>query len=226
MLLATIAFAPNSIAFGSSDDYEYPKPFTKPDVPEIIDFITHGITLSNNNGEYLVPDEYNIDDGNGFKWYDEFKIMGMSAYGEPKYQEEIEQLYSFDKSNGKIRLNFKYFDFQYYGMSKLFSDNIEELLGKPRRVENKVTQKEYDIAASLQKVTNKYGISMAKLAKEITGSKNLCLAGGVSQNCLMTQAICNADLFDNVFIQPLSGDVGSALGGALYQYHNKYKKSC
>jgi carbamoyltransferase len=156
----------------------------------------------------------------GFKWYDEYKVMGMAAYGEPRYLDKIEQLYRLHPETGTLELDFKYFDFQNYGMSRLYSARMKELFWEPRKPDAPITQREYDLAASLQAATNRYGIAMASLAKRLTGSRSLCMAGGVAQNCLMNQAICESGIFDNVFLQPLAGDVGGSIGGALYQYHH------
>jgi carbamoyltransferase len=96
---------------------------------------------------------------------------------------------------------------------------MDDLLGAPRPSSTPITQREYDLAASLQAATNEYGLAMAAIARKLTGSRHLCMAGGVAQNCLMNQAICEAGLFDQVFIQPLAGDVGGSVGAALYRYH-------
>ena len=155
----------------------------------------------------------------GFKWYDEYKVMGMAAFGTPRYLGEMQQLYHYDAASGKLRLNLAFFEFQRSGRSKLCSQKMTELFGPPRDPAAPITQREYDLAASLQTAANQYGLAIATLAKKLTGSQNLCLAGGVAQNCLMNQAICESGVFDNVFIQPLAGDVGGSLGGALYRYH-------
>jgi carbamoyltransferase len=160
----------------------------------------------------------------GFKWYDEYKVMGMAAFGEPRYLDQIRRLYSFNKETGELALNLDYFQFHQAGRSTLFSPKMSELLGPPRNPADPITQREYDLAASLQAAVNEYGIVMASQAKRVTGSKNLCLAGGVAQNCLMNQAICESGVFDHVFIQPLAGDVGGSLGGALYRYHAVHGK--
>ncbi|MBN86429.1 MAG: hypothetical protein CL885_02775, partial [Dehalococcoidia bacterium] len=158
----------------------------------------------------------------GFKWYDEFKVMGMAAYGEPRFLDGIEKLYQLDPDSGELQLDFSYFDFQNYGMQKLFTERMKELFGEPRVPGSEITQKEYDLAVSLQEATNRYGLAMARLAKKLTNSKNLCMAGGVAQNCVMNQVICESGLFENVFLQPLAGDVGCSLGGALYRYHQDH----
>jgi carbamoyltransferase len=155
----------------------------------------------------------------GFKWYDEYKVMGMAATGEPRFLKQIQQLYRLDEATGQLDLDLDYFQFQTGGRSNLFSRRMDSLFGPPRDPAAPITQREYDLAASLQAAANQYGIVMAKIAQRLTGSKNLCMAGGVAQNCLMNQAICESGIFENVFIQPLAGDVGGSLGGALYQYH-------
>jgi carbamoyltransferase len=160
----------------------------------------------------------------GFKWYDEYKVMGMAAYGEPRYHKELNNLYDFSEETGKLRLNLDFFEFQKAGRSRLFSERMTGLFGPSRKPEEPVTQREYDLAASLQTATARYGVAMAKVARRLTGSKNLCMAGGVAQNCLMNQAICESGVFDNVFIQPLAGDVGCSLGGALYRYHHVHSR--
>lgn len=160
----------------------------------------------------------------GFKWYDEYKVMGMAAYGKPKYLDKVRQLYRLDEETGELALDFRYFEFQNYGMSKLFSEKATELFWVPRTKNDPITEREYDLAASLQAATNEYGISMARIAKRLTGAKTLCMAGGVAQNCLMNQAICESGLFDNVFLQPLAGDVGCSLGAALWRWHGVHGK--
>jgi carbamoyltransferase len=155
----------------------------------------------------------------GFKWYDEYKVMGMAAFGEPRFLPQIQQLYRIDEQTGQLSLDLNYFTFQQAGRSRLFSSRMATLFGQPRDADAAIAQREYDLAASLQAAANLYGLAMARLAKKLTGSKNLSMAGGVAQNCLMNQAICESGIFENVFIQPLAGDVGGSLGGALYQYH-------
>jgi len=148
----------------------------------------------------------------------------MAAYGEPRFREEINKLFAFDPDTGDFRLNLEYFNFHKYGRNNLFSDKIFELFGPSPEPGSDLTQREYDLAASLQAATADYGLAMAGLVKRLTGSDNLCVAGGVTQNCLMNQAICESGLFDNVFLQPLAGDHGCTLGAALYQYHRVHKR--
>lgn len=155
----------------------------------------------------------------GFKWWDEYKIMGMAAYGKPVYVEQIKQLFNFDEDSGALEFNMQYFNFHKYGRHRMYSDKIFDLFGRPPEPGAELSEREYDLAASLQAVTAEYGVAMARLAKKLTGSNNLCMAGGVAQNCLMNQAICESGLFENVFLQPLAGDVGCTLGAVLYRYH-------
>ncbi len=155
----------------------------------------------------------------GFKWYDEYKVMGMAAYGTPRYVDRVEKLYTLDAETGALKLDLSYFEFHKRGMSQLFSRKMEELFWTPRRPDEPIGEREYDLAASLQEATNRYGLAMVRLARRLTGARALCLAGGVAQNCLMNQAICESDAFDDVFLQPLAGDVGGSIGGALWRYH-------
>src|SRR4051812_45168320 len=115
----------------------------------------------------------------GFKWYDEYKVMGMAAFGEPRFLPQIQQLYRIDEQTGQLSLDLNYFTFQQAGRSRLFSSRMATLFGEPRDPDAPITQREYDLAASLQAAANLYGVAMARLAKRLTGSKNLTMAGGV-----------------------------------------------
>lgn len=156
----------------------------------------------------------------GFKYYDEYKVMGMAAYGQPKHVDFIEEkLYKLDDESGKFELNLDYFSFQYYGMRKIWDDRLIRELGPARDPSRPLEQRDYDMAASAQLATERFGIRMAKIAKRLTGSDNLCMAGGVVQNVLMNQKIAESGIFKKVYIQPLASDVGCSLGGALYYHH-------
>lgn len=85
----------------------------------------------------------------GFRWYDEYKVMGMAAYGEPRYLDKVEQLYHLNMETGEFRLNMSFFEFQKYGMMRLFSKRMSELFWPPRSVGAELTQREYDLAASV-----------------------------------------------------------------------------
>jgi carbamoyltransferase len=161
----------------------------------------------------------------GFKYWDEYKVMGMAAYGEPKYVDFIEdKLYHLNDETGEFRLNLDYFAFQYSGMRQIWDDRLLQELGSPRDPNRPLEQRDYDMAASAQLATERFGIRMAQLAKRLTGSDNLCMAGGVIQNCLMNQKIMEAGIFKEVFLQPMASDVGCSLGGVLYYYHCALKQ--
>lgn len=168
----------------------------------------------------------------------EYKVMGMSAFGEPKYTNKIYELIKVN-ADGSFRLNMKYFAY-HYSPKRCFNKRFERLFGKPRdpqsrfvtartslydykitptEEEIKVNQYYADIAASIQKVTEDILVSIANNLYQKTGQKKLCLAGGVALNCLANSRILKETLFDEVFIQPAAGDSGSAMGAALYVYH-------
>jgi carbamoyltransferase len=156
----------------------------------------------------------------GFKYYDEYKVMGMAAYGEPKYVDFIEdRLYILNDDTGGFKLNLDYFAFQHYGMRKIWDDRLIRELGKPRDPSRPLTQRDYDMAASAQLATERFGVRMARIAKKLTMSDNLSMAGGVVQNCLMNQKIMESGIFKEVFLQPMASDLGCSLGGALYYNH-------
>jgi len=161
----------------------------------------------------------------GFKYYDEYKVMGMSAYGEPKYVDFIEdKLYRLDDASGAFSLNLDYFAFQHHGMRKIWDDRLLRELGPARDPARPLEERDYDMAASAQLATERFGIRMARIAKHLTGADDLCLAGGVVQNVLMNQRIIESGLFEKVFAQPLASDVGCSMGAALYHYHCTLKQ--
>jgi carbamoyltransferase len=156
----------------------------------------------------------------GFKYYDEYKVMGMSAYGEPAYLDFIEEnLYRLDDETGAFSLNLDYFAFQHHGMRRIWSDRFLKELGPARDAAQPLDERHYNLAASVQRATERFGVRMARIAKRLTGSDNLTMAGGVVQNVLMNQAIAKSGVFARTFFQPLASDVGCPLGAALYYYH-------
>ena len=156
----------------------------------------------------------------GFKYYDEYKVMGMSAYGTPAYVDFIEdRLYRLDDTTGSFRLNLDYFAFQHQGMRRIWSDRLLKEIGPARAPDAPLEQRHYDLAASAQLATERFGVRLARLAKRFTGAAHLTMAGGVVQNVLMNQAIAASGIFERTFFQPLASDVGCSLGGALYHYH-------
>ena len=157
----------------------------------------------------------------------EYKVMGLAPYGEPKYKELILKHLIDLKEDGSFKLNMKYFG---YGSGlRMTNDRFHKLFGgPPRKPESKLTQHEMDLARSVQEVTEEVMVRMARHARQVTGMKNLCLAGGVALNCVGNGKILKEKIFDNVWIQPAAGDAGGALGAALfawYQYLEKPRKT-
>lgn len=150
----------------------------------------------------------------------EYKVMGLAPYGEPKYTNIIFDNLIDLKADGTFKLNMDYFD--YCTDLKMTNNKFAKLFDShPRKPETPITQKEMDLAASIQKVTEEVILKMCRsLAKE-TRQKNLCLAGGVALNCVANGKIVEENIFKNIWIQPAAGDAGGALGAALatwYQY--------
>jgi carbamoyltransferase len=153
----------------------------------------------------------------------EYKLMGLAPYGEPKYEDIIKKELVDIRDDGSIRLNMKYFDF--LGGMKMTSRKMNRLFGgPPRKRETAITQREMDIAASIQKVTEEAVLRMVHHVHKETGMKNLCLAGGVALNCVANGRILREGPFEKIWIQPASGDAGGALGAALSVWHRYLDK--
>jgi carbamoyltransferase len=153
----------------------------------------------------------------------EYKVMGLAPYGKPIYTELILSKLVTLYDDGSIALNMDYFNFS--GTGKMFTSKLEQLFGyKPRKGESRLTQFEMNLSASLQKVTEMVMLKMADYAQKLTGSSNLCLSGGVALNCVGNGHILRSKIFDNVWIQPASGDAGNALGAALSVWHGHLNK--
>ena len=148
----------------------------------------------------------------------EYKVMGLAPYGEPKYADLIYKEIVDLKEDGSLKLNQEYFD--YCAGLAMTSEKFHRLFGgPPRRPESELTQKEMDLAASVQAVAEEAMLRMARHAKKVTGMKNLCLAGGVTLNCVGNGRILRENIFDRLWIQPAAGDAGAALGAALLLWH-------
>lgn len=152
----------------------------------------------------------------------EYKFMGLAPYGEPIYYNEIRKNLIDLKEDGSYRLNLEYFDFQ-NGRSMVNEKMAELFCGQPRAFESEITKREMDIAASAQQVIEDVLLNMARHAKEITGEKNLVLAGGVALNCVANGKMMKENIFEKVWIQPAAGDSGGALGAALYGHYSDEK---
>jgi len=148
----------------------------------------------------------------------EYKLMGLAPYGEPVYCDLIFDNLMDLKEDGSFRLNMDYF--AYLGDLKMINDKFSDLFGfRPRNPEGPIERQYMDVAASIQKVTEEIVIRIARHVRKTTGMRNLCLAGGVALNCVANGKIVESGLFDNIWIQPAAGDAGSALGVALFIWH-------
>ena len=153
----------------------------------------------------------------------EYKVMGLAPYGEPKYKQLIYDNLIDVKDDGSFRMNMEYFNYC-QGLT-MTNEKFNKLFGgSPREPESKLTQKEMDLARSLQEVTEEIVLKLGNHVYKETGLKNLCLAGGVALNCVANGRLLREGPFENIWIQPAAGDAGGALGAALigwYKYHNK-----
>jgi carbamoyltransferase len=156
----------------------------------------------------------------------EYKVMGLAPYGEPIYKDLIYEQLIDVKDDGSFRINMDYFN--YCAGLTMTSLQFHKLFGgPPRKPESELTQKEMDLARSIQEVTEEVLIKMAKHVRKETGMKYLCLAGGVALNCVANGKLLRKAIFNDIWIQPAAGDAGSAVGCALftwYQYLNNQRK--
>ena len=149
----------------------------------------------------------------------EYKVMGLAPYGEPQYAQLILDNLIDLKPDGTFRLNQKYFD--YCTGLTMTNGRFDELFGgPPRRTEERVRQRDMDLAASIQQVTDEIMLRLTRSLARETGQKNLCLAGGVALNCVANGKILRDGAFEQIWIQPAAGDAGGALGAALAAYHH------
>ena len=143
----------------------------------------------------------------------EYKLMGLAPYGKPRYARLIAEKLVDVKPDGSFRLDMRYFE--YLRGQVMTGKGFEELFGGPRRTpEAQLTEREFDLAASVQQVTEDIVLKLARTARERTGETKLCLAGGVALNCVANGKVVDAGIFDEVWIQPAAGDAGGALGAA------------
>ena len=148
----------------------------------------------------------------------EYKVMGLAPYGEPKYKDLILSELMDLKEDGSFKLNMKYFD--YCAGLKMTNKRFEKLFGgPPRNPESLLTQREMDLARSIQEVTEEVMLRMVLHVHKQTEKKNLCLAGGVALNCVGNGRILMEGPFENIWIQPAAGDAGGALGAALFTWY-------
>ncbi len=148
----------------------------------------------------------------------EYKLMGLAPYGQPLYADLILEKIAELKDDGSLWLDMSYFNYC-QGLT-MTSEKFHELFsGAPRRPESFITQKEMDLAASIQKVCEEMVLRAARHAKELTSAENLVMAGGVALNCVANGRLLREGPFQNIWIQPAAGDAGGALGAALLVWH-------
>ncbi|TAN37700.1 MAG: hypothetical protein EPN23_04075 [Verrucomicrobia bacterium] len=148
----------------------------------------------------------------------EYKLMGLAPYGQPRYIQQIREHLLDLKDDGSFRLNMDYFGYL-DGLTMTNARFAELFDGPPRSPESEITQREMDLAASIQVVTEDIVLHMARHARKVTGLRNLCLAGGVALNCVANGRLLREKIFDHVWIQPAAGDAGGALGAAFAVWH-------
>jgi carbamoyltransferase len=157
----------------------------------------------------------------------EYKVMGLAPYGEPRYVSQIRDHVVDIREDGSIQLNLEYFEFV-HGLT-MTGEGFERLFGgAARTAESPLTQRELDLARSIQDVTEEIMLRMARTAHELTGSRRLCMAGGVALNCVGNGRIAREGPFEEIWIQPAAGDAGGALGVALslaYRYAGVARRS-
>jgi carbamoyltransferase len=148
----------------------------------------------------------------------EYKLMGLAPYGEPLYADIILERLMDLKDDGSFRLDMRYFNYC-QGLT-MTSKKFHDLFGgPPRQPEAPITQREMDLAASIQQVTEEVMLRCARRLHDLTGMKHLCMAGGVALNCVSNSRILREGPFENVWIQPAAGDAGGALGVALFLWY-------
>lgn len=153
----------------------------------------------------------------------EYKVMGLAPYGEPKYVQTIFENLVDLKEDGSFQMNMEYFNYN-TGLTMTNSKMDSLFDGPARKPESLLTQREMDIARSLQDVTEEIMIRMARHVKKVTNEKYLCLAGGVALNCVGNGKLLRENIFDDIWIQPAAGDAGGALGAAFAVYHQYFNQ--
>jgi carbamoyltransferase len=153
----------------------------------------------------------------------EYKVMGLAPYGKPVYKDLILKELIDLKEDGSFKLHMKYFD--YCAGLRMTNSHFHKLFGAPpRKPESRVTQREMDLARSIQEVTEEVMLRITRHVHKVTGQKNLCLAGGVALNCVGNGRILREGPFENIWIQPASGDAGGAVGAAYFGWYQYLEK--
>ncbi len=153
----------------------------------------------------------------------EYKLMGLAPYGEGRYADLIKRELVDVREDGSFRLDMDYFG--YLDGLAMTNGRFAQLFGgPPRPPESPITQREMDLAKSIQEVTEEIVLKLARHAREITGKRHLCMAGGVALNCVANGILLREGIFDDIWIQPAAGDAGGALGAPLAVWHNAMDK--
>jgi len=153
----------------------------------------------------------------------EYKLMGLAPYGEPRYAQLIKDKLVDIKDDGSFRLELSYF--KYHRGFRMTGRKFHKLFGRPpRKGETELSQFHMDLAASIQQVTEEIVLKLAKSLQTETGADYLCLAGGVALNCVANGKLLREGIFKDIWIQPASGDAGSALGAALVAWHQHFEQ--
>ncbi|MBI1398046.1 MAG: hypothetical protein GC151_18890 [Betaproteobacteria bacterium] len=192
-------WATTSVAFGHGKDLEVHREIHFP----------HSIGLLYSAFTYYTG--FKVNSG-------EYKVMGLAPYGEPRFAQQILDHLIDVKPDGSFRLDLDYFD--YCTGLTMTNDRFHSLFGAPpRKPEERLTQREMDLAASVQAVTEEVVLRLTRSLATETGKRNLCLAGGVALNCVANGKVLRDGKFDDLWIQPAAGDAGGALGAALAACH-------
>ena len=148
----------------------------------------------------------------------EYKVMGLAPYGEPRYKDLILNELMDLREDGSFRMDMRYFNYC-QGLTMTSSKFHELFGGPPRQPESELTQREMDLARSVQDVVEEVVLKMARHIRSVSGEKYLCLAGGVALNCVANGKLLREGIFDDIWIQPAAGDAGGSLGAALFAWH-------
>ncbi len=212
----------------------YPSPFTEAailTVDGVGEWATSSIGIGKGN-EITLLKELRFPDSLGllysaFTYYTgfrvnsgEYKVMGLAPYGQPKFVDVIKEKLLEIRDDGSLRMNHEYFSYS-QGLRMTNSAFNKLFDGPPRQPESRITQREMDLARSVQVITEEVILKMSNYAQRETGMKKLCLAGGVALNCVANGRVLRELAFDDIWIQPAAGDAGGSLGIALaiwYRY--------
>jgi carbamoyltransferase len=151
---------------------------------------------------------------------DEYKVMGMAAYGKPEFYDFLRRNVLMTNGGAGFKLDITYLD-HHLAKHHIYTDKIREVFGPPRRSDEEIAERHYDVAASVQKALEETVLHIVRELHRLTGEKRLCLAGGVALNSVMNGRILREGPFEEIFIQPAANDAGGALGSALFILHHK-----